>query len=476
VSHTNDAGGQPQCGSVSPSTWTESGQNPDVLRGLAANSGLDMTVLEPLLGSRDQATLAALAERVDLTDAASTTLARQPSPAVRAALARNPVAAMVAWPVLVDDTDVEVRCALARGHSQYFRPTIDLPLPDPAQWHLAQDADARVRRQLALRRDLSERVGVRLASDVESLVREAIALWPSLPDSVIPALLRDEDPQVRRNVLVWATPPSEMLARLLRDPTTRPDTAGKAQLERTDVSQLLTDADEVVRENLAGNPHVPFDWLLPLADDGDEDVRTALMLRRDLSDDARERIASTVTPRDYHLAWWLTPPHATLEQRLASVTSRFVFCRRAVALSPDLPAWAVARLAADDDESVRLLLAENHADVPGDILPDLIRRGGHAQWELVKHPNMPADALTAFALSDDERLRRVAATGPNLPAADAIALADHPDLTTRLLVAANPAMPPPKLIALLGDPLSAEAAARNPQLPTHLARTLIAAR
>jgi len=457
---------------------------PDVLRGLAANTGLGLEVLEPLLGSLDQATLVVLAKRADLTGAAVTSLARQSNPAVRAVLAHNAVAAVTAWPLLVGDTDVDVRRALARGHSKDFRPAIDLPLPEEAQWRLARDADARVRQELASRRDLAVPVGLHLASDPEASVRRAIASWSSLPDSVVPALLLDVDPQVRRGVLHWATIPVELQADLLADPETRAAAAAWVRLDRDGVAELLSDSDVDVRLALAGNPHVPYVWVLPLADeyafdddvDAYEEVRATFMLRRDLPDDVRERVAATVPPQDYHLAWWLSPQQATLEQRLAYVTSRFVFFRRAVAMSPDLPAWAVARLAADDDWSVRILLAENHPDAPGDMIPDLIRAGGHAGWELVKHRTMPVDALTEFACSDDLRLRRIAATGPNLPAAIAIELTDHHDLETRQLVAANPALPLPKVINLLTDPSVAEAAASNPRLPPNLARTLIADR
>ena len=53
-----------------------------MLRGLAANSGLDIQVLEPLLGLSDQSVLVALAERADLTGVAATALTRQPNPVV----------------------------------------------------------------------------------------------------------------------------------------------------------------------------------------------------------------------------------------------------------------------------------------------------------------------------------------------------------------------------------------------------------
>ena len=71
-----------------------------VLRGLAANAGLDLELLRPLLDSSDLLTLTALAERADLTRAAAITLARQADPTLRRSLARNPVAARHVWSAL----------------------------------------------------------------------------------------------------------------------------------------------------------------------------------------------------------------------------------------------------------------------------------------------------------------------------------------------------------------------------------------
>ncbi|MEU6073848.1 hypothetical protein [Micromonospora sp. NPDC047074] len=448
-----------------------------VLRGLAANAALDLALLRPLLDSVDLLTLVALAERDDLTRAAAMALARRADPTLRRSLARNPVAAMHVWSVLVADPDRQVRHALAQGHSRDFRPTVDLPLPEAAQWALAHDPDVEVRRALAYRPNPAMRVGLHLAAHPAVLVRRAVAQsWRPLPESVARALLADSDAEVRRSALLTTTPPPDLVAQLLADPETRQQAAEEAPLNPEDAATLVTDPDPAVREAVARNRHTPLAMVLRLGRDPDEDVRAAAMLHPDLPDEAREQIAASVDIRDYHVADWLRPHRSTLAERLGYVDSRFVFCRRAVAFSSDLPTWAVARLAADEDHSVRLLLAENHPEAPADILPDLIRRAGHARWNLVKHPNMPSHALAGFAASGSDDHRRVAATGPNLPAAVATALASHDDHTTRRLVAANPALPLPEIIRLLHDADSqlAEAAARNPRLPPRLARQLIA--
>jgi hypothetical protein len=414
---------------------------------------------------------------VAIAHAAAMALARQTDPTLRRSLARNPVAAVHVWSVLAADPDPQVRRALAQGHSRDFRPTVDLPLPEAAQWALAQDLDVEVRRALAYRRDLAMRVGLRLAADPSVVVRFAVAQsWRPLPDAVVRSLLVDSDAEVRRGALLATPPPPDLAAELLADPQTRQEAAGQAPLIPDDAATLITDPDPAVREAVARNRHTPLALVLRLGRDPDEDVRAAVTLHPDVPDEAREQIAASVEPHDYHVADWLLPHRAPLSERLAYVDSRFVFCRRAVAFSSDLPTSAVARLAADEDYGVRLLLAENHPEAPADILPDLIRRAGHARWELVKYRNMPAHALAEFAASGDDDLRCVAATGPNLPAAAAIALASHDDHTTRSLVAANLALPLPQIIRLLHDPdpRLAEAAARNPHLPPRLARQLIA--
>jgi hypothetical protein len=449
-----------------------------VLAGLAANAALELSVLRPLWGSPYLSVRLALAGRADLTAPVAEVLARSTEPPVRLALAGNPVAAIHVWQALVTDPDPQVRIALARGHSNHYRPAIDLPLPLPAQQAFADDPDVEVRHALALRRDLSLAMGVTLAADPSARVREAVARCPlPWPEAVTRSLLAAPEPAVRRAALFGTAPPADLVATLLADPETRSATAECATLTIEDVAALVDDEDPDVRTALAGNRHLPAAWLSRLSQDPDDEVRVAMMLRPDLTDESRARIVATVPDHDHHVASWLLPRNASLEVRLTYVGSPFVFCRRAVAFSQDLPNWAVSALAVDEDHSVRLLLAENHVGIPGRILPDLVRRPGHARWELVRHQAMPATTLAEFAASGDEILRRLAACSPNLPATVATALASDADPDTRAYVAANPALPLPEILRLLHDPdpRLAGAAARNPRVPPDLALSLISA-
>ena len=138
---------------------------------MAANTGLGMPVLGPLLASRDRLVAVALAERTDLTADAVSMLLAHPDGLVRKTLAGNPVAALTAWSRLVEDEDVGVRTALAKGHSTDFRPKVNRPLPEQAQTRLAADPEVEVRRALAHRRDLTASSALRDGQDFEVAVR-----------------------------------------------------------------------------------------------------------------------------------------------------------------------------------------------------------------------------------------------------------------------------------------------------------------
>jgi hypothetical protein len=143
------------------------------------------------------------------------------------------------------------------------------------------------------------------------------------------------------------------------------------------------------------------------------------MVHPALPDDVRARVEATVTPRPHHLASWLLPARASLEERLRHVDSPFVFFRRAIASSTDFPQDAVDRLAADTDQRVLLDLAAHHDTVPGDVLARLVPEVGKAKWRLAKHPALRPEP---FAASDDSQLRIFAALSPNLTPATAFRL------------------------------------------------------
>jgi hypothetical protein len=443
-------------------------------RGLAANPALPFDLLLPLVDSTDRSTLVALAGRSDLTRTAARRLAGTGDAAVRVTFARNPVAVVHVWDLLVDDPDVTVRTELADHSWRFGGIPEDFPLPEPAQVRLSGDPDPQIRRRMAFRRDPALSAGHRLAGDPSPEVRrELVRHWRRPPADLVRSWLIDPDPQIRRAALFTNVPPADLVAGLLADPATRADAAERVHLDLATAETLAGDPDSAVREMLARNPTLPVPLVLRLADDPDEDVRAEIMLRPELPTDVCSRVAASVEPQDYHLAHWLT--RATLDVRLAHVDSPYAFHRRAVAISKGLPAAAIARLATDDDFSVRLLLAENQPQVPGELFATVIPRTGHAAWLLSSHPSIPADLLVAMAASTDDKQRNVAASSPHLPPSTATDLADHPTVTTRKAVAGNQALPIPNILRLLHDPSPTvvTAAASNPQFPPTQANELI---
>jgi hypothetical protein len=447
--------------------------HPFLARGLAKNTGLGFDVVRPLLAGSDQETLMTLAVRRDLPPDAAETLAAHPDAAVRAKLAGS-IAARHVWARLAEDEDVEVRLTLFMNVLDH-RTESSASLPEPAVWKLAHNPDDEVRRQVA--GWAPPEVALHLVADPSPRVRAAVA-WRRLSEPANRALLTDPDPEVRRNALSRETVPPDLVRTLATDPDrfTRGTAAAKLPLTADLAAELAADPDPWVREYVVQNPDLPLPLLLRLADDPDEEVRAAVMLHRDLPTDLRHRVEASVEPQHYHLARWLTPDEAPLALRLEHVDSPFVFFRRAVALSSDLPIDAVRRLAADADHSVRLLLAEKHQDTPGDVVAELIPCG-HATWELIKHPNLSVEALTAFAEGDDEYARVPAATSPRLPASVIVRLLDNTHYNTRVTAAANPALPEPELRRLLSGNEFAlvTAAATNPAIPPALARQLVEA-
>ncbi|HEX6357831.1 hypothetical protein [Actinophytocola sp.] len=423
-----------------------------IRRGLAANAGLPFDVVRPLLHTADAWTARALAEREDLTPEAVEVLAVHPDVRVRKALAIAGHAAAR----LAGDPEQQVRHELAAA-----------PVPEDVLWRLAHDEDEEVRARVARHKPPEHIVHV-LARDAAKSVRAAVALnKPSEP--VLRLLLADPHPDVRYHATAMTPPPPDLLDALLADATTR----AAAALWATPTPALAEDPDPTVRRRVARNPVTPLPLLLRLAEDPVWFVREDVMLHPALPDDVRARVESTVKAQRYHLASWLLQARASLAERLRHVDSPFVYFRRAVAHSTDLPQDAIDRLATDEDFRVRLALARQNKTVPGEMLAALIPELGKAKWALAKHPALHADP---FATSADSQLRIFAALNPRLAPRTALLLTTDSNPAVRRKAAANPALPLDAVLKLLedNDDEVVTAAASNPALPEHLANELLA--
>ncbi|MGW7069224.1 PE-PGRS family protein [Streptomyces sp. NPDC054855] len=370
---------------------------------------------------------------------------------------------------------------------------------------LATDSSAQVREEAARLTGLPARILTALAADPDPAVRAAACrqAWPHLDESARRKLLRDPGREARTTAL---------LCHHLDNPLTRsgyeadglPDRALEScLLERALVEHLVHHGDAARRGSLACNPRLDPDLVALLAQDSDADVRGAVALRADLTEEQRAAIPITFDPRGHHhsLRWVRALHHdPAAMRRLAASTHPLV--RRSVARARHLPPDVVATLAADEDRVVRLFLAESCDDAPADMLlgvwqwwtgslstPD--RPRGHPNFprgDLLRHADDANPRMRQLALDDSEstpelmerfsrdpseEVRRRAATDPRLTVASAIRLLDDPEDSIRHAAARHPGLPARVLVRLLGDKDTAQDAATHPALPVDVMRQMI---
>lgn len=218
----------------------EAAHLPDVLDGLAENPALPDDVAVRLLAYRRGYRLARVRS---LPRTVAAKLARDPDPAVRAALAEH------ARPE-------------GGGHGRF-----------------AADPDAEVRRALAGNPLLSPELMAALAADPEAGVRAAAAAaWTDPPEEALRALLTDPDRRVR-SAACARRPPRDLYDDLLSDPDTRLRVVPFLQLDSGTAARLAADPDEEMRRRVAGHPDLAAGLRDLLARDADATVRGAVFER-----------------------------------------------------------------------------------------------------------------------------------------------------------------------------------------------------
>ncbi|GLW55604.1 hypothetical protein [Kitasatospora phosalacinea] len=276
----------------------------------------------------------------------------------------------------------------------------------------------------------------------------ALARNPHLPPEAVRTLAADVDPGVR--------------AVTARHPLLTPEL----------MAQLAADPDPGVRHRLAGHPALTPDLIGLLAADPDPVVAARAAADPAPRDPARGRVLDETTPRE--------SPHGyrridfgTVDEPLdapavewyqACAASPLPLLRRAAATCPHLDGPAVRRLAADEDEQVRDLLALHHLGAPPALLLDAYLRHLGERERLRLRPAFPRAGLpVGLARHADHQVRELAAADPEFDGDPEVLLAD-PHRTVRLAAAANPRLGPERAAELLADPDLREGAAANPQL------------
>ncbi|MER6318885.1 PE-PGRS family protein [Streptomyces sp. NPDC001581] len=371
-----------------------------------------------------------------------------------------------------------------------------------------------------------------LAEDPSGAVREALLELPAVPSALAVALTADPVPAVRSAAChaAWPHLGPEARARLSADPVERVrlaavvarheaepiteadyeavnaahDIAG-LRLARDLAARLCAGADPKPRRRLAENRYLDADLVELLAADPEDDVRLAVSLRPELTEEQRAAVDVDVDPRRMrHAIPWVVGLHDDEGAMRRLAGSGHVLLRSGVAMARRLPADVVERLARDEDRVVRLFLAERCDDAPADRLlevwqwwngslstPD--RPYGHPNFprrDLLRYVEDPHPRLRQLALDDPDstaelverfsrdegaEVRVRAAADPRLSADSAVRMLDDPDGDVRATAARHPRLPVPVLTGLLGDEETAEAAALNRALPVAVMDRMTAA-
>jgi hypothetical protein len=339
-----------------------------------------------------------------------------------------------------------------------------MPLTVEAYELLAADPERQIREEVALQQYTPVHVREMLAADPDPAVRMClIDVWSWLSDNTKAALLSDPDPEVRLAAGEWERP-----ARVIESEFghSRGELA-RAVLARPVAERLARARDAGMRATVAADPGLPDDLVAELAADPDPEVRLAVSQRPGLTEEQRAVIDYTDDPERFFrpLDWVIDAcDDESIMRRCA--TSAHPALRRSAAHCPHLPADLVQALAVDDDFLVRLFLAENHPDPPGELLlRTVLEFEGYTQGKMWRHPNFPRAGLRRFAASSDARERALVTMDPHAPAGMIESLSHDPDLKVRRTAAADARLPLPRLLELLADDETALAAASNPALP-----------
>ncbi|WP_225828042.1 hypothetical protein [Streptomyces naphthomycinicus] len=319
-----------------------------------------------------------------------------------------------------------------------------------------------------------------LATDADPPVRAAACKrWEDLAAPLQARLLADTDDTVRTAALLahhTAVPmPREVFTSLSARRRALEQCCFEAELE----AELVRDGDAEVRRALAANPGLGRHGVAVLAQDPHDDVRSAVALRPDLTEEQRAAVRYDFDQTLMsHTLPWVEDLHGDPDAMRRLAVSSHPLIRRSVARARHLPPDVVERLSRDEDRVVRLFLAESCDDAPADLLLEVwswwdgsFSHPGRPR----SHPNFPRAGLLRYADDPSGRMRRLALDDPRSTAADVARLARDPEAEVRRRAAEDPRLSPGDAIRLLNDPADhvRETATRHPRLPSRVLAGLL---
>ena len=319
-----------------------------------------------------------------------------------------------------------------------------------------------------------------LAADADPRVRAAAcARWEDLAAPLRERLLADTDHAVRTAALLahhTGVPMTREVFATLPDPRRALERCRFApELE----AELVRDGDTEVRRALAANPGLGAHGVAVLAEDPQDDIRSAVALRPDLTEAQRAAVRHDFDPTSMSRTLpWVEDLHGDADAMRRLATSSHPLVRRSVGRARHLPPDVVARLARDEDRVVRLFLAESCEDAPPDLLLEVWRwwDGSFSHPGRPRsHPNFPRAGLLRYIADPSGRMRRLALDDPESTPADVARLARDPEAEVRRRAAEDPRLSPADAVRLLNDPEAQvrSTVVRSPRLPARVLAELL---
>jgi hypothetical protein len=387
-------------------------------------------------------------------------------------LAGNPAVSGALLRRLVDEQFQEVRyCLDGRRYwsDEQFDALVSHPDPD-VRIHLAEALHAKPEQLARLVEDPSFKVLKALARGPNPFDLPIAVYEPRVPLWAYDRLI-DRDTRLREAIARSPWAPKDLRQRLSPSITAPVD---EPLLEREEAEELARRGSDWDRARAASDPNLPADLVTKLAADPSPMVRLAASMHPGLTEQQRAAIDYRVAPEDrIQPARWAMTTRDPQQQRQC-VYSAHIGLRRSVACNTWLPPDLVAVLAADDDFAVRLLLCENHADVPGEtVLATYLEARTLSRGRLLDHPALRQVRLARLASSSDPSARCLVTFDPDAPPELVEQLSHDPHPAVRASTAADQRLTPGRVLELFDAPSTTEPAAANPHLPVHVMERIL---